>query len=250
MRHIMLRLRTARIFENWWSGLRLSAMGGEGERVIAEKLRAALVLMMGIAVYDFWAGREISLWVLYVVPIAVISWYKGAKAGAASSGLAVVFLYVVGVWSGHPYSSVFYFCVATLSQAIAYVMIVFLVTAQRGLLRQSSAPPEFPHPMAVQRTQSEEAQSRVPIMGGIWNTHPAIALLRGLQEMTGPGASYEGKRIDVASFMEATRARVKPLYGGFPLTERQLERIAEDAGFRIVVTPTDIRLASRHADSP
>ncbi len=38
----MPRLRIARIFENWWAGLRFSAMGGEGERVIAEKLRAGL----------------------------------------------------------------------------------------------------------------------------------------------------------------------------------------------------------------
>jgi hypothetical protein len=244
----MVRSHIARISENWWSRLRLSAMDGEGERVIAEKLLAALVLMAGIAVYDFWAGREISLWILYVVPIAVISWHKGARAGAAAAALAVVFLYVVGVGSGHPYSSDLYLCVATLSQAVAYIVIVFLVTAQRSLLRQSSAPPAFPYPMAVQRTQSEEVQSRVPILGGIWNTHPAIALLRGLQEMSEPGGPYEGRSIDVASFMAATRSRVKPLYGGYPLTERQLERIAGDAGFRIVVTPTHIRLASSRAD--
>jgi hypothetical protein len=216
-----------------------------GEHVIAEKLLAAITLMVGIEVYDFWAGREISLWILYVVPIAVVSWYKGPKSGVAASGLAVVFLYVVGVLSGHPYSSDLYFCIATTSQAVAYLIIVFLVTAQRSLLRRRSAPATFSGSMAVQKTLSKEVQGRYPIMDGVWNTHPAIALLRGLQEMIGPGGSYEGKCIDIGSFMLALRASdVKPLYGGFPLTVKHLEKIARDAGFQIVVTPTHIRLMS------
>ncbi len=90
-------------------------MDGGGERVVAEKLRAALILMVSIAIYDFLAGREISLWVLYVVSIAVVSWHKGAKAGAATSGLAVVLLSVVGALTGHPYSSDLYCYIATFS---------------------------------------------------------------------------------------------------------------------------------------
>ncbi len=234
-----------RNFENWWSGLRLSVMDGGGERVIAEKLLAAFILMVGIAVYDFWAGREISLWVLYVVPIAVVSWHKGVKSGVAVSALAVVFLSVVGALTGHPYSSDLYFYIATLSQAVAYLVIVFLVTSHRSLLQRRSGPATIPRSMAVQKTQSKKVQSRDPVIGGVWNTHPAIALLRGFQEMIRPGGSYEGKSIDVGSFMVATRTTdVKPLYGGFPLTVRHLEKIARDAGFQIVVTPTHIRLMS------
>ena len=229
----------------WFARFRLGDL--EDRRVAVGNTWAALIFMAAVAVNDVWAGAEISLWVLYSFPVAVISWFNGSRYGAAAAGLAVILLCIAAMWTGHPYSSVLYFGIATFSQGVAFVLVALLVGSQRRLLRNSSALTRFLDSIKTEDRSAQQAQSRKPFLSGMWDTHPAIALLRGVQEMIRSGGGYTGKSIDVGSFMVAARTTdVKRIYGGFPLTETFLQKMAKEAGFQIVVTESQVMLLSSH----
>ena len=90
-----------------------------------------LVVMLIIALIDVIVGIQITLWVLYSIPVGLATWNLGRASGLLLAVVAVVLLFTTALFWGHQYANLGYYAVACVSKALAYLMLVMLV----GLLR-------------------------------------------------------------------------------------------------------------------
>lgn len=63
-----------------------------------------LVLVAGIGLIDYLTGPEISVSILYLIPIALVSWYAEKPAGFVICVVSAVTWYGIGQISNHAYS--------------------------------------------------------------------------------------------------------------------------------------------------
>jgi hypothetical protein len=87
---------------------------------------ALMLLMLGIAALDAVTGRQISLWIAYVMPVALAGWLLGFRAGFWLALLAGALLMGVGLIWGSLFSSYWYFAFAVLSRTTCFVFIAWL----------------------------------------------------------------------------------------------------------------------------
>ncbi len=66
-------------------------------------LAEAIILILLIGVLDFYTGYEVSLSILYGVPIYVVAWYCDKKAGILIALIAGLTWWWADIESGHPY---------------------------------------------------------------------------------------------------------------------------------------------------
>ena len=84
------------------------------------------LLMVLIAVVDALTGRQISLWVAYVLPVALGAWLLGFRSGGWLAVLAGGLLALVGIVWGHLFSSDWFFAFAIVSRTACFIFIAWL----------------------------------------------------------------------------------------------------------------------------
>lgn len=88
------------------SAMRLlaTADGFLSRRTPTGAFAVALATLLTVGTVDYAIGYEISFSVFYLLPVAVATWYAGARSGLAMAGLACVAWFAADVLSAHPYS--------------------------------------------------------------------------------------------------------------------------------------------------
>ena len=95
---------------------------------------ACVILVLAIAVIDKLTGYDLHLGVLYLVPIAMVTWTAGRNWGLGLS-LATAFLWL-SIFSGmHHYATSLYFYWDAAVLFITFVIVVLLVARLREALR-------------------------------------------------------------------------------------------------------------------
>ncbi len=91
--------------------------------------RGLLVLaMLAIALLDIATGREISVWGLYLLPIALASWWSGFRMGVQLSVFACVLILLTGMLGGNIFSSVGYFLLTIFNRFTAFFLVAWLAS--------------------------------------------------------------------------------------------------------------------------
>ena len=102
----------------------------------------AAMLMLGVFALDYRAGRGFDLWLLYVVPLGLVSVVLGPRYGYATALVATALLFLSGYLLGNPYDSTIAFVLDRGSEGIAYLLFAFLIGVARTVL---AGPDSAPH---------------------------------------------------------------------------------------------------------
>ncbi len=94
-------------------------------------LAIAIVMMGGIAMLDYAAGHEVDLWLLYLVPIGLVSFVLGARYGYAMTLAAALLLLVTSRLHAPDWPTIGAFLSERGTETTVYVVSVYLL----GLLR-------------------------------------------------------------------------------------------------------------------
>ena len=65
----------------------------------------SLLLVLGVGAADYLTGYEVSLSILYLVPIAILTWYANLAIALAFSVVSAFEWLLVDIWRGHVYSN-------------------------------------------------------------------------------------------------------------------------------------------------
>ncbi len=65
---------------------------------------ASLALICVVSLLDYWTGYELSFSIFYLIPISLLAWYRGRKAGLAISVVAAAAWLVADALAGRVYS--------------------------------------------------------------------------------------------------------------------------------------------------
>ena len=95
---------------------------------------AAIILVLAISVIDKLTGYDLQVSILYLVPIAIVTWAVGRGWGIALSVVAVG-LWVTIFRTEHHYSSSFYFYWDGVELLVIFVTITLLLAKLREALR-------------------------------------------------------------------------------------------------------------------
>ena len=103
-------------------------------------LLVAAILMAGIFALDYAVGREIDLWLLYVIPVGVASLVIGPRYGYVLAGIATGLLYLSGYLLGNPYTTTAAFVFDRTSEGVAFFLLAYLIGLARiGVAGSDSA---------------------------------------------------------------------------------------------------------------
>ncbi len=105
-----------------------------GEYSPAVTFAAGVILVLAIAVIDRLTGYDLHLGVLYLVPIALVTWACGARWGLGIAILAIVVW--VAIFRGeHHYSTNMYFYWDAMALFITFLIVVLLLGRLREAIR-------------------------------------------------------------------------------------------------------------------
>ena len=93
-------------------------------------------LTLGIGVLDCAMGRNVSLWWVYSMPIALAAAIGGLRGGLIFSAAAAALLVFVGFSAGHPFPTAGYFFFDVFGDFFVYMMIVMLSMGVREQLHR------------------------------------------------------------------------------------------------------------------
>lgn len=99
---------------------------------------------------DWETGFELSFFVFYFGPVAVVAWYHGFEASVMVSVLSALTWFAADFLSGHSYTSELYAVWNTSIRLIAFLGIGWAVSRKRELLNQTEQKAE-----ELRRTLSE-----------------------------------------------------------------------------------------------
>jgi len=92
------------------------------------------VLIIGIGLLDFFSGYELAFSLFYLIPIMIVAWFVGRRAGLLFSLLASLFWFSADYFAGHVYSNpVFYFWNTAIRLAFFVVVVLLLSALQNAL---------------------------------------------------------------------------------------------------------------------
>jgi PAS domain S-box-containing protein len=100
----------------------------------ATVLSHALVMMAAIAVTNYFAGYDLQLAILYLIPIAAVTWACGQRTGLAFAVLGVVLWIVNNTLSGHRYVTPLYFHSDWIVRLTTYVIFVNVLSQLKDAL--------------------------------------------------------------------------------------------------------------------
>jgi diguanylate cyclase (GGDEF)-like protein len=114
-------------------------------------LIAAFALVLGVFIFDYYLGQDISAAIFYIVPVALAGWYVGAWAGVSVSAISALSLYLADILWGatrfHPLAAAW--------NTIVLLGFFLLFVALLNLLKQALA--------------REEVLSRTDPLTGLYN---------------------------------------------------------------------------------
>lgn len=91
-------------------------------------LALLLTGMLGIAYLDYSTGKDLAVWGLYLIPVALAGWMGGFRAGLALSLASCVLMFSVGMYAGNMFAGTVYFLLGILNRLIAFLMIAWLAS--------------------------------------------------------------------------------------------------------------------------
>jgi len=95
----------------------------------------SLAGVAGVALGDFLSGFEVSLYLFYLVPVAIAAWYGGRKTGVAIATVSVASWFIADTALGHQYSHPIIPVWDALVRLGSFVLIALLLTSVRKSLR-------------------------------------------------------------------------------------------------------------------
>src|SRR5438445_5724077 len=95
---------------------------------------AAVILVLAIAVIDKLTGYDLHLGILYLVPIAMVTWSAGRNWGLGV-GVATIIVWIAMFRGAHHYAMSFYFYWDGAVLFITFVIVVLLLAKLREALR-------------------------------------------------------------------------------------------------------------------
>lgn len=107
-------------------------------RPVRDALALAILafLTLGIAALDSVCGRNISLWFLYVLPLAFASAIGGIRAGLAFTVLVTGLIVFVGLHAGHPFPTNAHFYLEAAGYVFTFLVIAALSLGVRERLHK------------------------------------------------------------------------------------------------------------------
>lgn len=87
-----------------------------------------LVGMLGIAYLDYSTGKDLAVWGLYLIPVAIASWMGGFRAGLVLSLVSCAFMFVAGTYGGNMFAGPGFFLLGILNRLIALLMVSWLAS--------------------------------------------------------------------------------------------------------------------------
>lgn len=107
-----------------------------GEYGAAVSCASALILLMAIASIDKLTGFDLRLSILYLLPVAIVTWSAGRGWGLAMSAASVA-IWLALFWSSHLYGSRMYFYWDGAVSLATLVVFTLLLARLREELRAS-----------------------------------------------------------------------------------------------------------------
>src|SRR5258706_3814673 len=95
---------------------------------------ACVILVLAIAVIDKLTGYDLHLGILYLVPIAMVTWSAGRNPGIGLS-VAVIAVWIAMFRGAHHYSDSLYFYWDGAMLLITFLVVGLLVAKLREVLR-------------------------------------------------------------------------------------------------------------------
>ncbi len=128
---------------------------------------AVLALLAIVAVLDAATGYEVSVFLLYTIPVALSTHYLGVRAGVVVSTLATVAWACADQWSGHTYSQEWILAINAFNRFCCFllaVMAIRFVQERRAAvaLRLRAFTGEVPHCMQCDKLCGEDGHWRTP----------------------------------------------------------------------------------------
>lgn len=128
---------------------------------------AVLVLLAIVAVLDAVTGYEVSVFLLYTIPVALSTHYLGARAGVLVSVLATVAWAYADRWSGHTYTRDWILAVNALNRFCCFllaVMAIRFIQERRAAVAQRlrAFTGEVPHCTQCDKLCGEDGHWRTP----------------------------------------------------------------------------------------
>jgi PAS domain-containing protein len=107
-----------------------------GEYGIGVTCASAVILLVAIASIDKLTGFDLRLSILYLLPVAIVTWAAGRAWGFAASAAALA-TWLVLFWTSNPYASRTSFYWDGMVSLIALILFVILLARLRDELRAS-----------------------------------------------------------------------------------------------------------------
>ncbi len=85
---------------------------------------------------DYLTGNEITLSLFYLIPIVLVTWAGGHKAGLLMSFISSLILLGAEIAAGQTYSNPLFYFLNTLVRALFYIVVVYLVAELQKARRE------------------------------------------------------------------------------------------------------------------
>lgn len=128
---------------------------------------AVLALLLMVAVLDAATGYEVSVFLLYTIPVALSTHYLGTRAGVLVSVLAIVAWVSADRWAGHTYTRDWILLVNAFNRFCCFllaVMAIRFVEERRAAMvqRLRAFTGEVPHCTQCDKLCGEDGHWRAP----------------------------------------------------------------------------------------
>ncbi len=97
-------------------------------------LTMGAALLALIAVLDLLTGYELAFSLFYLLPIALVAWFTGWRAGLLTALFGAVAWFLADYWSGHSYSHPIFFFWNTLIRLGFFLVVALLLARLRTAL--------------------------------------------------------------------------------------------------------------------
>lgn len=87
-----------------------------------------LVGMLGIAYLDYSTGKDLAVWGLYLIPVAIASWIGGFRVGLILSGVSCILMFAVGSYGGNMFAGPGFFLLGIFNRLIALLLVSWLAS--------------------------------------------------------------------------------------------------------------------------
>jgi K+-sensing histidine kinase KdpD len=95
---------------------------------------ASLALLLILGWLDYITGYEFGFFIFYFIPVALVSWYNGRRAGLTGAILCALCWYLSDHYSYHPYSRAFFMYWETFMRLVSFLTTALSVSRIRELV--------------------------------------------------------------------------------------------------------------------